>query len=74
MHIYDSHMTYEEYGDTGTQGKTTLKFVRMWTLLTVTTTIVLNRIKDGTSNKGRTTKVTIKVTLKLIIITSINHF
>jgi hypothetical protein len=29
MHIYDSHMTYEEYGDTGTQGKTTLKFVRM---------------------------------------------
>jgi hypothetical protein len=52
----------------GIQGITALKFMRMLTSST-TTTFILNRIKDGISNKGQNTKVTIKV----IIISIINH-
>ena len=53
----------------GIQGTIVLKPTRMWTSST-TTTIIINGIKDGISNRGQTTKVTIKV---IIIITSINH-
>ena len=57
----------------GIQGATTLRPMRMWTLST-TTTLVLNKIKDGISNKDQTTKVNTKVTIKVIIlIISINH-
>jgi hypothetical protein len=62
----------------GIQGTIALKPKRMWTLSTITTTIVLNRINDGTNNRGQATKViikvTTKVTLKVIVsIISINH-
>jgi hypothetical protein len=55
------------------QGATVLKLKRMWTT-SITTIIALNRIKDGISNRGKITKVTIKVTFKVkIIIISIKH-
>jgi hypothetical protein len=48
-------------------------FKRMRTT-SITITTILNRIKDVISNKGQTTKITTKVTFKvIIIITSINH-
>ena len=45
----------------GIQGTIVLKPMRMWT--SSTTTIILNRIKDGISNKGQTTMVITKVTI-----------
>ena len=46
------------------QGTTVLKPMRMWT--SSTTTFILNRIKDGISNRGQTTKVITKVTINVI--------
>jgi hypothetical protein len=55
------------------QGTFVLKLKRMRTT-SITTTTILNRIRDGISNRGQTTKITIKVTFKVTItITSINH-
>jgi hypothetical protein len=51
------------------QGITVLKPMRMSTSST-TATIVLNRIKDGISNRGQTTKVTVKVIITIISITT----
>ena len=69
MHIHDSRMTCEVCGNTGHLGNNCLEtqedvnFVNNYY-------IILNRIKDGTSNRGQTTKETLKV---IITITSINH-
>jgi hypothetical protein len=49
----------------GIQGAIALNFKRMWT--TSTTTIILSKIKYEINNRGQTTKVTIKVTFKVII-------
>jgi hypothetical protein len=51
----------------GIQGTTVLKPMRML-ISSTKTTIVLNRIMDGISNRGQTTKVITKVTIKVIII------
>jgi hypothetical protein len=74
MHIHDSRTCVKSVETMGIQGTTALKFMRMWTLST-TTTFVLNRIKDRISNKGQTTKVITRVTLKVIIMITliINH-
>jgi hypothetical protein len=69
MHIHDSLMTCEVCGETTIQGTIVLKLKRMWTT-SITIIIILNRIRDGISNRGQSTKVTFKVT---IIIISINH-
>ena len=70
MHIHDSRMTCEECGNTGHSRNNCPKTQEMQILSTTTTTFVLNRIKDGISNRGKTTKVTLKL---IILIISINH-
>ena len=73
MHIHDSRMTCEVCGNTRHLGNSypetqeDVKFVN-------NNYYRPQQIKDGTNNRGRTTKITTKVTLKvIIIITSINH-
>ena len=73
MHIYDSRMTCEECGNTGHSRNSCSKIHEDMNFVN-NNYFVLNRIKDGISNRGRTTKVTTKVILKVIIsIISINH-
>jgi hypothetical protein len=69
MHIHDSCMTYEECGNTGHSGNNYPKTHEDVNFIK-TITIILNRIKDGISNKGQTTKVTIKVIISIVLITS----
>ena len=63
MHIHDSRMTCEECGNTGHLGNNCPKIHEDVNFI--------NRIKDGISNRGQTTKVTIKVIITIISI--INH-
>jgi hypothetical protein len=69
MHIHDSCMTCEVCGDIEHSGSNYSETQEDVNYIN-TTTIILNRIRDGISNRGQTTKVTFKVT---IIIISINH-
>ena len=68
MHIHDSRMTCEEYGNTGHLGSNSpethedVNFVN---------NNYFRPLKDGISNRGQTIKVITKVILKVII--SINH-
>jgi hypothetical protein len=76
MHIDDSRMTCEEYGDYGYSAVNWLTRKRMWTSSTTTPTIALSKVKDGTSqtkdgisNLNKViTKVTTKVRITIIII------
>jgi hypothetical protein len=73
MHIHDSHMTCEECGNTGHSGNNCLEIHEDVNFIN-NNNYLLNRIKDGISNRAQTTKVIIKVTIKVtILITSINH-
>ena len=66
MHVHDSHIRCEERGNTRHSGNNCPEIHEDVNFV--------NKIKDGTSNRGQTTKVIIKVTIKVtIIIISINH-
>jgi hypothetical protein len=65
MHIHDSRMTCEVCGDNGHSRSNYPK-----TQEDVNYINNNNKIKDGISNKGQTTKVTFKVKITII---SINH-
>jgi len=70
VHIHDSCMTCEECGNTGHSGNNCPKTQEHVNFIT-TTTIFLNRIKDGVNNRGLLIKVTIKVIITITPI--INH-
>ena len=74
MHVYDSHMTCEECGDTGHSGNHCPEMLEDMNYIinnnnnsTTTTTTVLDKIKVGI-NRGLTTHVIIKVAIRTIII------
>jgi len=73
MHIHDSGMTCEEYGETRHTGTNCLE-VREdvnYIKTTTTTTTILNKIKARACNSGLTTQVISKVII--LTITLINH-
>ena len=71
MHVYDSHMTCEECGDTGHSGNHCPEMLEDVNYINNNNNnnyyIVLNKIKVGI-NRGLTTQVIIKVTILTIII------
>jgi hypothetical protein len=66
LHIHDSRMTCEECGNTRHVGNNFLKTHEDVNFIN-NNYFHPQQIKDGISNKGRTTKVITKVTIKVII-------